>query len=249
MAIHVEDLRASFNNRGWALGGRCIPILDHADAEPVEDFQKQCVGHILYRFYGYDGRLLYIGMTKDLHARCSGKAGHFRKQWWRHAAFVTVNNLFKTREELACAETEAIGLEHPFHNILDAPHMRRHRNGSPGVALWNSSPAVFRIADALWQVRLDDVPRRAIEPEIFPPDYVPPLLDGEGGSDRWAYRPALKAVATTAPEPNKQEVRKPGPLSEAVRASHRFKVLSEQELWQKGILETTSERPVARESA
>lgn len=71
----------------------------------------------LYRFFGRDGTLLYVGITEHLGTRWHS---HSRKKpWWpevqRHTA-----EWYPTRAEAAAAEVEAIRNEHPRYNVCHA---------------------------------------------------------------------------------------------------------------------------------
>ena len=72
----------------------------------------------LYRLYGRDGVLLYVGVTDDLGRRF---ADHSRdKSWWRHVAGKMVW-FYDDRGEAEEAETAAISGEDPVHNVRGTP--------------------------------------------------------------------------------------------------------------------------------
>ena len=68
----------------------------------------------LYRLFGGEGELLYIGISNEYTQRMRG---HFRDSDW----FPTVREIriekCSTREEALFKEREAVQLEKPFHNI------------------------------------------------------------------------------------------------------------------------------------
>jgi predicted GIY-YIG superfamily endonuclease len=70
-------------------------------------------GHVVYRCFDEQDRLLYVGCTSNLLYRLSQHQG---KAWFSLVArVVTVN--YQTREEASQAEKEAIRAESPIHNI------------------------------------------------------------------------------------------------------------------------------------
>lgn len=84
--------------------------------------------HALYRFYGANGALLYVGMTADPGARW--KTHSKGKSWWHNVAQVRVEH-FLDRTSAEVAERRAIRSEHPRHNVQHAQRVsatgwRRH---------------------------------------------------------------------------------------------------------------------------
>jgi hypothetical protein len=74
-------------------------------------------GHVLYRFFDQNGRLLYIGITCNPGARFNSH--RLSKTWWNEIASITLER-FSTRNELMAAERSAILSELPLHNIAGA---------------------------------------------------------------------------------------------------------------------------------
>ena len=78
--------------------------------------------HFLYRHFGANGELLYIGVTNNVQRRVKD---HIKKSDW----FCVVRNitmeLFESREDALDAEKEAIIKENPKYNILHSRHNRR----------------------------------------------------------------------------------------------------------------------------
>lgn len=70
--------------------------------------------HALYRFYGQDGTLLYVGMTMDPGRRWKEHAAD--KSWWHEVADITVEQ-FATRDEVLEAERWAIIRGRPKYNV------------------------------------------------------------------------------------------------------------------------------------
>lgn len=70
--------------------------------------------YTLYRFFGANEELLYIGLTA---APWDRWRAHSRdKAWWTEVETVTVEH-FEDFESLAAAERNAIGLERPRYNL------------------------------------------------------------------------------------------------------------------------------------
>jgi Arm DNA-binding domain len=68
----------------------------------------------LYRHYGPNGDLLYVGQTMSAWRR---NTWHVTKANWRDFIWLIVIEPFATREEALAAEQEAIRNEYPKHNI------------------------------------------------------------------------------------------------------------------------------------
>lgn len=77
----------------------------------MEDEQSKTA---LYRFYGADDRLMYVGITEQLGTRWEA---HMRlKPWWPDVHRQT-SEWYPTRAEAAAAEEKAIATEQPRHNV------------------------------------------------------------------------------------------------------------------------------------
>jgi predicted GIY-YIG superfamily endonuclease len=87
--------------------------------------------YVLYRFFGADDQLLYVGMTKNP-ARRFEKHG-YTKGWWSDVVRIEMEH-HPTIDALREAERQAIKSEKPVHNI-------RMNNGNGG-----SRPAPQRTA-------------------------------------------------------------------------------------------------------
>lgn len=70
--------------------------------------------HVLYRFFGDDGALLYIGITVNPVGRFA--AHSTQKPWWQEVRRIDME-CFDSREEVLAAEAAAIIAEHPVHNV------------------------------------------------------------------------------------------------------------------------------------
>lgn len=71
--------------------------------------------HALYRFYGDQGQLLYIGVTLDPGTRW--KTHSKDKPWWSLVASITVEQ-HPSRGTVLRAERAAIIEEHPRYNVI-----------------------------------------------------------------------------------------------------------------------------------
>jgi hypothetical protein len=79
-------------------------ISDQAETTGAEAF--------VYRIYGTEDALLYVGLTANVDARLSG---HRQKSWWPEVERVEVDE-FRNRGEAAIAEITAIYEEEPKYN-------------------------------------------------------------------------------------------------------------------------------------
>jgi hypothetical protein len=70
--------------------------------------------HVLYRFYGVDDALLYIGITARPMQRF--RAHQKMQTWWTEVRHIGVEN-FPTRADLVIGERQAIIAERPKYNI------------------------------------------------------------------------------------------------------------------------------------
>lgn len=93
------------------------------DPAPPQDDE-----HALYRFFGEDGALLYIGISIHPFARMGQHRGD--KSWWGEVVSVTIER-HPNRCAVLDAERDAIRLELPRYNVV---HMREARKPKP--KLW-----------------------------------------------------------------------------------------------------------------
>jgi predicted GIY-YIG superfamily endonuclease len=77
----------------------------------------------LYRFFGPDGELLYVGITKNPSVRFADHSRTYAMSWWPRAVALTVE-WHPTRTAAGRAERAAIRAEEPLHNIQ---HTARNR--------------------------------------------------------------------------------------------------------------------------
>jgi hypothetical protein len=69
----------------------------------------------LYRFFGADDVLLYVGITKDLGTRL--KSHNREKDWFREVSYIRLEH-FDSRAEAEQAEILAIRTECPVWNVI-----------------------------------------------------------------------------------------------------------------------------------
>jgi hypothetical protein len=69
----------------------------------------------VYRLYGHDGALLYIGVAGNPGRRFEQHAGE--KPWWGEVKRADLTH-YPTREQALLVERNSIAAEHPRHNIL-----------------------------------------------------------------------------------------------------------------------------------
>lgn len=75
--------------------------------------------HVLYRMFGHDGALLYVGITNSPKTRFSSHEAE--KLWWESVANITLEH-FNSREALVSAEKAAIETENPKFNRVHAKY-------------------------------------------------------------------------------------------------------------------------------
>jgi predicted GIY-YIG superfamily endonuclease len=92
----------------------CPKAQERPPAPPVPQSSPQTW---LYRLFDVQDRLLYVGITRDLHKRMAQHAGD--KPWWHLVDRRTIR-VYTRRELAADAETEAIRRERPLFNIAKA---------------------------------------------------------------------------------------------------------------------------------
>lgn len=84
--------------------------------------------HALYRFYGANGELLYIGITANVGARLKQHA--HGKPWWTDVHHIKLEH-FDNRADVLAAEMAAILAENPRHNVV----YNRNRRPEPAAPL------------------------------------------------------------------------------------------------------------------
>lgn len=73
---------------------------------------------VVYRVYDAEGRLLYVGCTKDPVTRLRSHFGQARTPtpWWRLSANYSIE-AFNSHKAALAAEARAIVAEHPMFNV------------------------------------------------------------------------------------------------------------------------------------
>lgn len=97
--------------------------------------------HALYRFYGHDGALLYVGITNNPSNRW--KAHSKEKPWWLDVTTVTLER-HPDRESVLEAERTAIITEKPLFNVVHNAPGNRVPSGLFDDELgvdWGANPA------------------------------------------------------------------------------------------------------------
>lgn len=95
--------------------------------------------HYLYRHFNTEGRLLYVGISRDASKRLAQHRAH--APWFDEIATVDVT-AFETREKAAEAERRAIQKERPVHNVFGSPWSANASRPKRGVSLvWNVTPS------------------------------------------------------------------------------------------------------------
>lgn len=72
--------------------------------------------HYVYRVYDHDGRLIYVGFTRNLAQRLQMHRYGYTA-WWNNQAAKTVAKVYRTEREARDAEMAAIQSERPRWNI------------------------------------------------------------------------------------------------------------------------------------
>jgi predicted GIY-YIG superfamily endonuclease len=104
----------------------------------------------LYRFYDADGRLLYIGISRQPDTRWKQHLNNLRKEWTSQATRRTLTWL-NSRAEAEMAEVAAIKAEKPLHN---GSHNYESAPFDPSG--WDRFAAVRRKAEVLAEsIRLE----------------------------------------------------------------------------------------------
>ena len=113
----------------------------------------------VYRFYDGEGRLLYVGVTKEPEVRFDTHKRERAETWWPLAVRHTIE-WFDDRQAAAQAEVDAITNEAPLHNV----------SSIPAPTLVSASAAVPLSSydlDACEWVTPSDVARRVVQLGIY----------------------------------------------------------------------------------
>lgn len=83
----------------------------------------------VYRFHGADGRLLYVGISKDPLVRWQE---HMGRRWWTKVASYEVR-WHPSRADARAEEKRAMADESPVYNIHSAPRHGAHWRAALGT--------------------------------------------------------------------------------------------------------------------
>ena len=100
--------------------------------------------HALYRFYGTDGELLYVGITMNPAARW--ESHRKQKPWWAEVVGMTVERCVD-REAALLAEREAIIRERPAYNVVHSAIPNHHHRDDRTVTCAYCSRRMIRYWD------------------------------------------------------------------------------------------------------
>lgn len=84
------------------------------DPGVIKESELSSRPHVLYRFFGLNDELLYVGITCDVGSRWNRHADD--KPWWAEVSRTTLAH-FPDRSQVLDAETRAIAEERPKYNI------------------------------------------------------------------------------------------------------------------------------------
>lgn len=101
-------------------GDRDADFMSNLNGNPPTDLDRPTA---LYRFFGKEGDLLYVGITKRLRVRTTEHARDYEDTWWPLVCSRSVE-WWPTRGEAGRAERRAIHEERPLHNVLHTPKHR-----------------------------------------------------------------------------------------------------------------------------
>lgn len=96
----------------------------------------------LYRLYGADETLLYVGVTRNIAIRFAHHEAN--KRWWPLVARKTMT-WYGSRDGAEAAEDAAIDAEGPLYNIKGAP---REAEPPARVGRWRDRPLTMKDAEA-----------------------------------------------------------------------------------------------------
>ena len=113
---------------------------------PIKDRAKPTA---LYRLFGKDDRLLYVGIAVNPDKRIANHRNN--KPWWPEVTRHTIDWLGDWESALK-REAEAIHAERPVHNIIHRPYGTAEQTGRSGFDLvlpvWESRTRLRDILDA-----------------------------------------------------------------------------------------------------
>ncbi|MER7361829.1 GIY-YIG nuclease family protein [Nonomuraea wenchangensis] len=103
----------------WVCGAGAKDAVFLASADEYGGICERCLsvaaGPCVYRAFGPDGALLYVGSTDNRYLRF--KSHEKKSAWWGLSASIECED-FPTIDEARAAEMTAIRTEHPMHNRI-----------------------------------------------------------------------------------------------------------------------------------
>lgn len=134
----------------------------------------------LYRIYGDEDLLIYIGISKDFGRRWKEHAK--RQSWWGEMRRLAVDEWFDSRPEAEAAETAAIKAEKPKYNKRHAvpPPPRVRKTAAASSAAGVRPRAIQDLSTPAWwqEITLGPFWGQAATWERRPSGYRAVLLDG-----------------------------------------------------------------------
>lgn len=109
----------------------------------------------LYRFFGENGELLYVGITKRLLTRWREHSRDYATTWWPLVRSNTVH-WYANRTEAGRAERYAIRTENPLYNVMHTP-----RNKVPHGSKAGRESQTEQRGDSLLDVLMEHFPGRS----------------------------------------------------------------------------------------
>ena len=120
--------------------------------------------HSLYRFYGDDGALLYVGISANPAARFARHSDD--KAWWEEVRGIGMEP-YPDRDSVLAAEARAIEVERPRYNLQRPTVSGRRRRGGPAASpllyMWACEVCGDPIADRAGYVYLNSHERHQAE--------------------------------------------------------------------------------------
>jgi predicted GIY-YIG superfamily endonuclease len=113
IAVAIRPRHAEYRADGWRYWYRCPACRHRWGVTRPDERGDEHVPHWLYRIYGTENDLLYIGITKNLAARLGS---HARNGHWSFEIRDVRAEWYPDLPTADAAETAAIRAEKPRHN-------------------------------------------------------------------------------------------------------------------------------------
>lgn len=131
-----------------------VPAQPGAPKATSERSESRATQTALYRFFGEDGELLYVGITKRLLTRWREHSRDYATTWWPMVRSNTVL-WYPNRTEAGRAERYAIHTEKPLYNV-----MHTARNKVPQGTRASRESQTEQRGDSLLEVLIEHFPGR-----------------------------------------------------------------------------------------